>query len=111
MKGVNMAPDDRSACMQEKVGLQDSQIDAVEAFVRTRTAPRTAAHEARAVFYGAQKDAAASEKEASCSSIASGVTLPSDRGCDAMRSRLALVVAQHSAASAAGIDVGPSFTL
>lgn len=97
-----MVRNDLAACMQEALELQDAQIDAVEAFVRSRTAPLSAAHAARAVYSGA----AASIQVSSCSGMASGVTLPSDRACEVMRSRLGMVVAQHSAAAANGLDVG-----
>lgn len=97
--------------MQDAIRLQDDQIDAVQEFVRSRKVASSAAHEAHAAHdaevKGVQPPDLSNEDEFNAS-MASWATLPSDRACDAMRSRFAKVVAEHSTAVVMGGKTGTS---
>lgn len=105
--------------MQDEIDLGDSQIDAVAEFVNARTVSmRTPARSARAAYIRttAASGAAKCQKQQVQESGMDGATgdtlratvctLPSDRACEVMRSRLAKNIAEHSVAAAADTAIG-----
>jgi hypothetical protein len=97
--------------VQEELELQEEHINAAEEFVRARTAPRTAAQEAHLAYIAEVNGPSATPQKGEDGDVrggstAAGVTLPSDRTCEVMRSRLALAVAERSAAVATGAGDG-----